>query len=357
MPIGLVGLLPEVLEAGSLGGFNLPLQMLSGSPGAYLKGLQDGFMQAAMQGAGGPLGLMGMPPMMMPSPMSVFPSMMGLAGGGYAAPLLQQGLGLAALSNPFAAALMSNPVMQAAFQSAVGGALVGAGPASLMVQGFAPGFGPMPGMGLNPMAGLAFGALSGLRAAVNPLGMMGGGLVGNFMMGGLAGLLGGGMPPPGLFNFGGLAGPLGSGGFGSWNPNAQPGLINNTNPAYEAASSAQVSGVLADPCLSVEDKIMLMIMLIMKKMDADIERQAQYVNQLQNQQGGQQGKGGGKGAMGIGGGKGKGGGQNSQSSVDIESQKMKRMVDKREQMFDMLKAIIDRYNQTAKGVIDRIGQV
>jgi len=36
--------------------------------------------------------------------------------------------------------------------------------------------------------------------------------------------------------------------------------------------------------------------------------------------------------------------------------KLKRMIDKRGQMFDQLRAIIDKYNQTAKGIIDSIGR-
>ena len=43
-------------------------------------------------------------------------------------------------------------------------------------------------------------------------------------------------------------------------------------------------------------------------------------------------------------------------SIDVETMKLKRMIDKRSQMFDMLRQIIDKYNQTAKGVIDSIGR-
>ncbi|CAN0599418.1 unnamed protein product [Laminaria digitata] len=36
--------------------------------------------------------------------------------------------------------------------------------------------------------------------------------------------------------------------------------------------------------------------------------------------------------------------------------KLKRMIDKRGQMFDMLRQIIDKYNETAKGIIQSIGR-
>ena len=44
------------------------------------------------------------------------------------------------------------------------------------------------------------------------------------------------------------------------------------------------------------------------------------------------------------------------TSIDVETLKLKRLIDKRSQMFDMLRQIIDRYNETAKGIIDSIGR-
>jgi hypothetical protein len=44
------------------------------------------------------------------------------------------------------------------------------------------------------------------------------------------------------------------------------------------------------------------------------------------------------------------------TSIDVELMKLKRMIDKREQQFDMLRQIIDKYNQTAKGIIDSMGR-
>lgn len=126
-------------------------------------------------------------------------------------------------------------------------------------------------------------------------------------------------------------------GVGSSNPNAQPGLINGSTPARERGHVDEATALLNDPSLTIEDKVTLLIMLIMKKMDEDIEKQANYVNSLQTQQGDR-------------------GGKEGQTSVDVESQKMARLVTKRGQMFDTLRQIIDRYNETAKGVIQSMGR-
>ena len=36
--------------------------------------------------------------------------------------------------------------------------------------------------------------------------------------------------------------------------------------------------------------------------------------------------------------------------------KLRRMVTKRQQMFDMLRQIVDKYNETAKGTIQSMGR-
>jgi hypothetical protein len=137
---------------------------------------------------------------------------------------------------------------------------------------------------------------------------------------------------PGLF-------PGGNGGLGDM---FQPGAPSPTQGAFgmPASDGSDVSGILNDSSLTVEDKVCLMIMAIMKQEDQQIEAEANYINQLQQQQNQNGGKGG------------KGGGGSSSPSIDVETMKLKRMIDKRSQMFDMLRQIIDKYNQTAKGIID-----
>jgi TIR domain len=89
----------------------------------------------------------------------------------------------------------------------------------------------------------------------------------------------------------------------------------------------QIQATLSDPSLSPEDKMTLTLMAVMNKLDADIADQAQRTNALQSS-------------------------SSSNQSIDVEAMKLKRMIDKRSQMFDMLRQIIDKYNQTAKGIID-----
>jgi hypothetical protein len=256
----------------------------------------------------------------------------------------------------------------------------------------------MPGanLGANPAALQAFGAVNGMQDSLMSRmaqwgvgGLVAGGAMGamtgnpflGLALGGLGGLATGAMAPTG--SFGGalgqapfpMASPFGFGlldgaGFGSGNPLAMPGRIGNTNPAYEAAHTAQVSSVMNDPSLSVEDKIMLCLMLICKKMDNDIENQMQYINAIQNQQANRQKKGQALGAIGtiaggviggpvgagIGGSIGgkAGGGGNSAPSVDIETKKLERMITKRAQMFEMLSNIMKKYDETAKNTIQQI---
>ncbi|MCK6548288.1 hypothetical protein L6R52_20745 [Myxococcota bacterium] len=394
-------------------GVGLAVDSLTGNSVGQLANLHDMYLETALGRGSGPIerlmGGMGMgmiPPFLgMPSPMAAFPTMMPLCGAGYAGGL--QTIDLAAgssnipffskLFNPqrraagqFERMLRNNPYARAAFEAQIGGRIVDFGfrkDGVMTIQRFAPGFTPVPGMALNPLANTALGCMAGMdasilgRAAFMGAGsfglgaLYGGNPFGGFMVGGLQSMMGSGASatvgigsPNGVWGFSGLQSSLGGQGVGSWNPQAQPGQINNTNPMYERAHQAEIDNVLRDPSLTVEDKVTLMIMLIMKKMDADIERQAQYINSIQQQQsnrgdtggaggGGKGGKGGvGKGGM-VGGQAGAPGGTNNGSpSIDVETMKLKRMIDKRSQMFDMLRQIIDKYNQTAKGIIDSIGR-
>ena len=106
-------------------------------------------------------------------------------------------------------------------------------------------------------------------------------------------------------------------------------------------NAIMAGGMPGGGAMTVEDMVTLMLMMIMKKMDKDIQGQAQRVNQLQQQQGAQ-------------------GGQQGQPpgapSIDVETMKMKRTIDKRSQMFDMLRQVIDKYNETAKNIIQSVGR-
>ncbi|MCB9652078.1 MAG: hypothetical protein H6730_36580 [Deltaproteobacteria bacterium] len=386
------------------GGIGAAIDALTFNSTGMLANLHDQAIETAYGRGTGPMerqmmsyGYGGMSPMgFVPSPSVMMPTMAPYCGcgysgfgGGFSRVDLAPGSGnvpfFSSLFDPrrraagnFERMLRHNPAARAAFEASVGGRIVDFGlrnDGKMTIQRFGSygGYGGyMPPMGLNmmnPMASTAFGWMSGIGNAVT--GVLGAGvglLTGNPFMGFLGAGLGNvfGMMGPAGAGFGMFdnSGPMGGRGFGSWNPQAMPGRINNTNPFYENAHQAQIAGVLSDPSLTVEDKVTLMIMMIMNKMDKDIERQSQYINSIQQQQsnksggkGGKGGKGGG-GFMGVGKGKGGGaaGGGGESPSIDVETMKLKRMVDKRSQMFDMLRQIIDKYNETAKGIIQSIGR-
>lgn len=95
---------------------------------------------------------------------------------------------------------------------------------------------------------------------------------------------------------------------------------------------AEVDEILNDRALGDDakaDRLTPAITGEFRDFDAQIERQAQLVNSLQ---------------------------ESGSPEVDVETLKLKRMIDRRSQMFGMLRQIIDRYNQTAKGIIDSIGR-
>jgi hypothetical protein len=367
------------------------------------------------------------PPFMaMPSPALMQPLMGPICGCGYAGGQQKVDLAgpfvpnnfLARMFNPerreaaqMERVLRNDPYARQAFEQAVGGRIVdfgGKNDGRFTIER-SPGAQPMMPIGMNPMVGnisgifqqmdqsilgqvgrLALGglggaAVGGLTGAAfgNPfLGLALGGLggVASQLIGGGGGGIGGGggggyfgLGGPSQFNsFGaGVQGfPLFGTGSASWNPLAQPGKIQGSNRAYEGAHSAQVHSVLSDPSLTMEDKIMLALMLICSKMDEDIKRQTEYLNQLQNQQGARNKKGGALGAIGglagtalggpVGGmlgssvgGKlgGAGGGQDGEKSIDMETKKLERMIQKRSQLFDTLSKIMERYDQSAKNVI------
>jgi hypothetical protein len=242
--------------------------------------------------------------------------------------------------------LKQNPFARAQVEMMLGGRIMpdGRNDGRIRVQPFFAGGIP----GGDPMAMAAMGLLDQLARASMASGLpqaFGPGMFQGMMLGALNNVL----------NQFGMGGP-GGGGSDLFSPadfigngRHQPGVNGPHQGAFGiSGDGGDASGVLNDPTLTVEDKVCLMIMLIMKKMDKDIEKMANYINDLQQQQSKGGGKGGGKG--------GKGGGGGSSPSIDVETMKLKRLIDKRSQMFDMLRQIIDKYNQTAKGIIDSMGR-
>ncbi len=213
--------------------------------------------------------------------------------------------------------------------------LAGMGNIVLLQQQAQLGFGaanPMagiagPGVGsVSPWAngGAGFGGAQGFGGAAAPGGAVGGGA--GWPAGLPAGLPAGGNQAP----VSGMPLPQGN------------HVIQNSDIPTQDVHQAQIDAALNDPSLSVEDKVMLTLMLIMKKMDNDIEGQAEYINNSQNQK-----------AEGAG---PQQGGNVENPSIDIETMKLERMVKKRGHMFEMLKSLISKYDETAKSVNQSIGR-
>ena len=124
------------------------------------------------------------------------------------------------------------------------------------------------------------------------------------------------------------------GGGGGLNPGF--GFGNPLGNMLGGAMGPQIGGILGAPGMTVEDQVVMLLMQISKRFDQQIQQQAQAVNQMQQQQGGQNGNAGG--------------------SIDVATMKLKRLIDKRGQMFDMLRQLIDKYNETAKNIIGMVGR-
>jgi hypothetical protein len=88
-----------------------------------------------------------------------------------------------------------------------------------------------------------------------------------------------------------------------------------------------VQKILADPALTAEQKVDRLVISIQESTDRPVAEQLEHINALLIQ---------------------------GTASVDVETMKLKRLIDKRSQMYDTLRQIIDEYNETGKGIIDKI---
>jgi hypothetical protein len=255
----------------------------------------------------------------------------GLLGGGAAGPVspaqsalggIQQGAAYAGLPAAGPGAFQNMMLGALANTLGGGGLLPGALPAAAA---------PLPAPGAAMRRPIGFDDI--LRPPPAFGGVPGGAAVGGVPGFGAAPMFGGGAPVMGA-----PGGGLGAAG----------GLPMAPAPAA-GGKGGGLAGALNEPGLTVEDKVVMLLMQVTKGFDKQIQDQANHVNQLQQQQNG----GGGKGGKGGG---GKGGGGGGEASIDVESMKLKRLIDKRGQMFDMLRQIIDKYNETAKNMIQSVSR-
>ena len=333
----------------------------------------------------------------MPMPGAMMPMMAPFVGAGYAGGYQEVDLAAGSWDIPIISSFLSSltggrrwsagqmeramrndPQLRLQVENALGGRIVSFGlrnNGKFTVQRFGPGYMGMGGA-INPMMGHTLGYYNGMGSYMNSY-AMGAGMtmppgIPMFGAGSMFQNPFMGMTSMGLYNLAGQYTPAnaaggvyghndnsgiwGGRGFGSINPQAMPGRTSNTNPYYEVYHQNEADWLMSDPSVTVEDKVVLLLMLIMKKFDRDIENQAQYINSIQNGQASRGGKGGKGNPVNSGPFGQLSGSGNQNPSIDVEMLKIKRMLDKRSQMFDMLRQIIDKYNETAKNMIQSIGR-
>jgi len=109
-------------------------------------------------------------------------------------------------------------------------------------------------------------------------------------------------------------------------------LTTRPKEAFSASFRSKIEKTMHDPSLAEEEKADLLKSLMlaeMRSLDSEIERQARNAQSKQGASG---------------------------PSIDVETMKLKRLIDKRSQMFDLLRQIIDNHNASAKSIIQSIGR-
>ena len=117
------------------------------------------------------------------------------------------------------------------------------------------------------------------------------------------------------------------------------GTLRNQNLNAQLDGKAPEAGKKA-AVKNTEDENLLTMQATVKHMDKEIETQIKRIKELE----GQVSKGDPKTK------------KAAEKSLDVETQKLQRMVQKRSQMFEMLGRVIDRYNEQAKKTIDSLGR-
>jgi hypothetical protein len=92
----------------------------------------------------------------------------------------------------------------------------------------------------------------------------------------------------------------------------------------------QIQSILADPFLSDDGKVTLVGEALIKRLDKEIAEQAKHLEELRRVA--------------------------NSPGLDVETMKLKRLIDRRAQQVDLLRERIDKYNRTAKAIIDSMGR-
>jgi hypothetical protein len=104
--------------------------------------------------------------------------------------------------------------------------------------------------------------------------------------------------------------------------------LTEASPNRSPRLQADLARIFRDPTLSDEERIRHVTLAIRQDIASGDEEQARLVRGLETRS----------------------------PSTDVETLKLTRLLDQRAQQFDMLRQVIDKYNQQAKGTIDSMGR-
>jgi hypothetical protein len=98
--------------------------------------------------------------------------------------------------------------------------------------------------------------------------------------------------------------------------------------------------ILADPSSSIEDKLTALLILVSGAFDNLIDEKIGKIQKLQGMMEKKSGE-----AL-----------TKAKSSIDTETLELQRLTTKREQFFKLLQGVIEKYNGTAQGVLQKLNQ-
>jgi hypothetical protein len=120
-------------------------------------------------------------------------------------------------------------------------------------------------------------------------------------------------------------------------PTSSPSSSSQSSASKKV--SAEIDAILADPNISIEDKISMILLKIMELMDQKIDAKLKEIRDVQatpSEEGNAEGS--------------------SQKSMDTLNFELQRLATKRSQLFDTMSAIVNKYDQTAQRIIQNLGQ-
>jgi hypothetical protein len=119
-----------------------------------------------------------------------------------------------------------------------------------------------------------------------------------------------------------------------------PDARQTTEELEKDLVTRETEAILADRGASIEDKLTALLILVSSSFDRLIDKKIGDIQKLE----GALKKQGGEDAS------------KTSKSIDVETLALSRLTTKREQFFKLLQGTIEKYNQTAQGVLQKLNQ-